>query len=127
MAEPNGTCVDPGVPCNTGCKQIHSDALRMPRARTDAYLVLLDASDPSATNCTDLHRAYIAVQAGATGVVIIAPKGQAGGSLSSHIDPETDDLLSIRHINVPVGKVSNADGAPLPRARFVTRRAPCIQ
>lgn len=84
----------------------------MPPQSPEPYLFVLDATAPAnGANCTALRRAFNAVQAGATGVLIIAASGTSGAALTAQIEPNTDDLLSIHHVDVPVGTLPFQRGA----------------
>ena len=108
ITQPTGMCGD--VQCNSGCQNIPGDNVALGPA-SQPTMFFLDGSAGAAGNCTDLLRAFNAVQAGAAGVIIGAPQARGAAYLTPKIDPGRDDIYSIPHVDVPVGAVISGGGA----------------
>ena len=105
IVKPPGYCGN--EPCQTGCQPLHGSKLHLPTDQ--ATMLWLDGQ--ITPGCTDLRRAYNAAMAGATGVVITTPASESWAkSTTPVIDPNKDDLDSIRHVNIPVGAIPDNQG-----------------
>jgi hypothetical protein len=63
-------------------------------------------------NCTHVRRAYNAIKAGASGVLITEQAGKEYKGLTMRVNADKDDLPSIQAIDVPVGALWIEQGVP---------------
>jgi hypothetical protein len=114
LTTPSGMCGT--VKCDSGCAPIEAVHLKLgpPNQATIIMLNAASTADNAAENCTDVRRAYNAVMAGASGVLLKgSPEDKTWAELVPNIDPKRDDLASVRAINVPVGKITAEQGGQL--------------
>jgi hypothetical protein len=93
---------------DSGCLQLAGKVADMSKAKGVAALFLLDGEKDG---CTPVKRAYNAMKAGASGVLITRPKGEHYKNLTLRLNSAKDDLPSIEAIDVPVGALRNDQGA----------------